>query len=114
MRSTTRSETHGHSLSDRCFAALFSGTAAGATYAVWMFYRSGRWGPEQIAAFKELGVWIVLAGAVLGFLGGLSLAASFWGEAWDTNHQPLISLRTAVTLLVLGAIAYGAYKHLPW
>jgi hypothetical protein len=111
-RRTSRFETQGPSLFERCFAALFSGAAAGATYAGWMFYRSGRWGPEQIADFKDLGLWIVQAGAVLGFLGGISLAASFWGDAWDTRDQPFVSLRTAVILIMLGAIAYGVYKQM--
>lgn len=106
-----RFETQSPSLFERCFAALFSGAAAGGTYAVWLVYRSGHWGSEQIASFKELGVWIVLAGALLGFLGGVSLAAAFWGDTWDTRDQPFISLRTAVVLLVLGCIAYGLYKH---
>lgn len=106
-----RFDTPGPSLFERCFAALFSGAAAGGTYAAWLFYRSGQWGAEQVASFKELGMWIALAGAVLGFLGGLSLAAAFWGDAWDTRDQPLISLRTAIVLLVLGSIAYGLYQH---
>lgn len=76
-----------------------------------MFYRSGRWGPDQIADFKQLGTWIMLAGAVLGFLGGISLVASFWGDAWDTRDQPLVSLKTAVVLLVLAGIGYGLFKH---
>jgi len=100
-------------LSERCFAAVFSGLAAGITYAVWLLLHGGRWGAEQVEALKEIGQWVVLAGAVVGFLGGISWVASLWGGIWDRSSQPIVSLRTAVVLLVLGSIAYGVFKHLP-
>lgn len=105
------SETDRPSLFERCFAAVFSGLAAGATYATWLFFHSGTWNAEQISAFKEIGTWIVLAGALLGFLGGVTLVTSLWGQVWDTTNQPLISLHTAAVLLVLAAISYGLFKH---
>ena len=106
-------ETDSPSLFERCFAAVFSGLAAGATYATWLIFNTGSWGVEQEAAFKEVGKWIVLAGAALGFLGGISLIAWLWSEVWNTSNQPLFSLRTAFFLLVLVSIAYGISKHLP-
>jgi hypothetical protein len=106
-------ETDNPSLFERCFAAAFSGMAAGATYATWLFFHTGTWGPEQVEAFKDIGKWVTLAGAVVGFLGGISLVAWLWGEIWDTSSQPLFSLRTAVVLLILAAIAYGIFKHIP-
>jgi hypothetical protein len=100
------------SLMARCFAAIFSGVAAGLTYCGWVIFHSRQWGPEQIASVKEFGIWVVLAGAALGFIGGISLTAWIWSELWDTNRQPLISMRTGVALLVLGSIIYGVFKFL--
>jgi hypothetical protein len=97
-------------LFERFFAALFSAIAAGVTYAVWVFFNSGRWGPEQMQALQGIGKWIVLAGGVLGFVGGISRVIQLWAHLWDTTHQPLISLRTFLTLLVLASIGYGVYK----
>ena len=104
--------TDNPSLFERCFAAVFSGMAAGATYATWLFFHTGTWGAEQVEAFTGIGKWVVLAGAVVGFLSGISLVAWLWGEIWDTTSQPLFSLRIAVVLLVLVAIAYGIFAHL--
>lgn len=101
------------SLFERCFAAAFSGLAAAASYATWLFFHTGTWGAEQATAFKGMGTWIVLAAAVLGFVGGISLVAWLWGEVWDTSSQPLFSLRTALVLLALTAMAYGLFRHLP-
>ncbi|WP_157281267.1 hypothetical protein [Methyloversatilis universalis] len=106
-------ETDNPSIFERCFAAAFSGVAAGATYATLLFFHTGTWGAEQVEAFKDIGKWIVLAGAVVGFLGGISLVVWIWGEIWDTSSQPLFSLRTAVALLALSAIAYGIFMHMP-
>ena len=106
-------DPHSPSFLERCFAAAFSGVAAGATYATWLAFRAGTWSAEQIAAFKDIGKWVVLAGAVIGFVGGISWVAWLWGAIWDTSNQPLISLRAAVALLVIGAIAYGLFKHFP-
>jgi len=104
------STTSGPSLFERCFAAVFSGLAAGATYAGWLFFHAGHWGADQMASFKVMGKWAVLGGALLGFLGGISLAAIVWGEVWDTRDEPLISLRTALILLVLASIAYAVFR----
>lgn len=101
-------------LSERFFAAIFSGFAAGVTYAVWVFFNAYRWGTEQIQALQSMGTWIVLAGGVLGFAGGISLVAQLWAHIWDTTNQPLLSLRTFVTLLVLASIAYGIYTLSPF
>lgn len=101
-------------LFERFFAALFSAIAAGVTYAFWVFFHSGRWGPEQMQALQSIGKWIVLAGAVLGFVGGISRVVQLWALLWDTTHQPLISLRTFLTLLVLASIGYGAYQLGPF
>lgn len=98
------------SLMARCFAAIFSGVAAGLTYCGWLIFHSRQWGPEQMASVKEFGVWVVLAGAALGFIGGISLTAWLWSQLWDTSNQPLISLRTALILIVLGSIAYGVFR----
>lgn len=106
-------ETDNPSLFERCFAAVFSGVAAGATYATWLFFHTGAWGAEQTEAFNDIGKWVALAGAVLGFLSGISLVAWLWGAIWELSSQPLFSLRTAVLLLVLVAIAYGIFKHIP-
>ena len=95
---------------DRCFAALFSAIAAGITYAVWVFFHAGQWGPEQIQDFKELGKWIVLAGGILGFAGGLSLVGGLWATIWETRNQALISLPTALVLIVLFALVYWGVK----
>lgn len=100
------------SLMARCFAALFSGIAAGLTYCGWLFFHTWQWGPEQLVAFRQFGVWVVLAGAVLGFIGGISLTAWLWSHLWDTSNQPMMSLRTALILIVLGSIAYGVFKFL--
>jgi hypothetical protein len=105
-------ESDSPSLFERCFAAIFSGLAAGITYAVWLFFHSGRWGVEQLAALKDIGKWAMLAGALLGFFGGISLVASLWGQVWETQNHSLISLRTAAVLLCLVAIGYGVFKHL--
>ena len=79
-------------LFERFFAALFSAIAAGVTYALWVFFHSGRWGAEQIQALQSMGKWVVLAG----------------------GNQPLLSLRTFFTLLVLASIAYGVYRLAPF
>jgi hypothetical protein len=50
-------ETSNPSLFERCFAAVFSGLAAGLTYAVWIYFRSGQWGPEQLADLMGIGKW---------------------------------------------------------
>jgi hypothetical protein len=57
-------ETSNPSLFERCFAAVFSGLAAGLTYAVWIYFRSGQWGPEQLADLMGIGKWVVLARGV--------------------------------------------------
>ena len=105
-------ESDNPSLFERCFAAVFSGAAAGATYGTWLFFHTGTWSGEPVEAFKDIGKWVVLAGAAVGFLGGISLVAWLWGAIWDTSSQPLFSLRTAVVLLVLGAIAFGIFKQI--
>lgn len=97
-------------LFERCFAAVFSGMAAGITYAVFMYFRWGQWGAEQMDAVKDMGKWAVLGGAVLGFLGGISWVTWLWGQVWETRNDNLISLRTALVLLCLGGIAYGIVK----
>jgi len=102
-------ETRSPSLFERCFAAVFSGMAAGITYAIWVFYHSGSWGAEQIAEFKGIGIWVVLGGAVLGFLGGISLVTWLWGEIWETRTEALISMRTAIVLLCLVSIGYWLF-----
>ncbi len=97
-------------LFERCFAAVFSGMAAGITYAVFMYFRWGQWSAEQMDAVKDMGKWAVLGGAVLGFLGGISMVTWLWGQVWETRNDNLISLRTALVLLCLGGIAYGMLK----
>jgi len=98
------------SLFERCFAAMFSGMAAGITYAVWAFFRAGHWGVEEIAGAKDMGKWAVLAGAVLGFFGGITLVTSLWGRLWETRNGPLITMETALVLVVLGSIGYWVLR----
>lgn len=97
-------------LFERVFAALFSGMAAGITYAVWVFFHSDQLGSDQLAAARDMGIWVVLAGAVLGFVGGISLVTSLWGRLWETRSGPLITMETALLLVVLGSIAYWVLK----
>jgi hypothetical protein len=104
-------ETSNPSLFERCFAAVFSGLAAGLTYAVWIYFRSGQWGPEQLADLMGIGKWVVLAGAVLGFFGGISLVTRLWGHLWETQNESLISLRTAIVLLGLAAVGYWVFMR---
>ncbi|MDA7418005.1 hypothetical protein PGB34_16700 [Xenophilus arseniciresistens] len=104
-------ETDSPSLFERCFAAVFSGLAAGVTYALWLFFHSGQWGAEQLAAVKDIGKWIVLAGTVLGFFGGISLVARLWGHVWESQSEPRISMRTALVLLALVAVGYWVLKQ---
>ncbi len=97
-------------LFERCFAAVFSGMAAGITYAVVMFFRWGKWGTEQMDAVKDMGKWAVLGGAVLVFLGGISLVTWLRGQVWEARNDSLISLRTALFLLCLSGIACGLFN----
>lgn len=106
-------ESDNPTLLERCFAAIFSGFAAGATYATWLFFHTGIWGSNQLTAFKETGKWVVLAGALFGFFGGISLVVRLWSTVWEPSQVPFFSLRTATILLVLASIAFGVYKHLP-
>ena len=99
------------SFSERFIAAIFSGAAAGITYVVCVTFYAGRWDTAQWLAYKDIGQWVVLAGAILGFLGGISLVAWLWGVVWETHNDSLISPFTAVVLLVLVAIGYGFLKH---
>ena len=110
QRNVKHSDPEKPTLFERFFAAFFSAIAAGVTYAVWVFFNSGRWGTEQLQTLQDIGKWVVLAGGVLGFLGGISLVAQLWAHIWDTTNQPLMSLRTFFTVLVLASIAYGIYK----
>lgn len=45
-------------LSERFFAAIFSGFAAGVTYAVWVFFNAYRWGIEQIQTLQSMGTYL--------------------------------------------------------
>ena len=103
-------ETDSPSLLERCFAAVFSGLAAGITYAVVLFFEAGAWNADQLSALKDMGKWVVLAGAALGFFGGISLVSWLWGHVWGTRSEALISMQTAIVLLVLAGIGYGVYK----
>ncbi len=107
----SRYETDRPSLFERCFAAVFSGAAAGATYTVWLLYHGGQWGAAQMASLRSIGVWVVLAGAALGFVFGISLVTRLWGGLWETNDEPSLSWRTVLMLLVLGAVVYAAFKR---
>lgn len=106
----SRFETDNPSLLERCFAAVFSGLAAGITYAVVLFFEADAWDADQLATLQETGIWVCLMGAVLGFFGGISLAAWLWGHVWGTRNEALISMQTAIVLLVLAGIGYGVYK----
>lgn len=101
---------HKPTLFERCFAAFFSACAAGLTFAVWVYFHSGQVSAEQFVEFEQIGKWAVLAGAALGFLGGISAVTTVWSHLWETRSQPLISLRTALLLIAIAAIAYGVLK----
>jgi hypothetical protein len=57
-----------------------------------------------------MGKWAVLAGAVLGFFGGITLVTSLWGRLWETRNGPLITMETALVLVVLGSIGYWVLR----
>jgi hypothetical protein len=105
-------EPDGSTLFSRVPAALVGAIAGAVTYLIWVLFEAKRWGQSASFEFSGLGKWFVLAGAALGFFGGLSFAVELWSNSWQSLRDESASLATAVLVLILVVFAcFFAYKH---
>jgi len=105
-------EPDSSSLLSRIAAALVGAVAGAVTYLLWVFFEANRWGQSASLEFSGLGKWFVLAGAALGFFGGLAFAAELWSNSWQSLRDESASFAMVVLLLLIIVGCFFAYKHL--
>jgi hypothetical protein len=102
----------GPTLFSRIGAALIGAMAGAICYVIWVFFEAGHYGQSTSLDFSGLGKWFVVAGAVLGLLGGLAFAAELWSNSWQSLRDESVGFAAAVLVLIVVVLAcFFVYKQ---